>query len=114
MMRISVALAVALLWAIPASATDAQTVLAASRQSIQTAGYRTSGHLVRIDSSGARAAIWLFLPNAPKGPISHRLYSSILPFQPMRRFRSSRKSLLSAEPERFPMMSDSARKQGVR
>jgi hypothetical protein len=56
MMRISVALVVALLWAIPASATDVQTVLTAPRQHVQSADFRATGHLVRVDASGARTS----------------------------------------------------------
>jgi hypothetical protein len=54
-----VALAAALLlatlfWAIPANATDARAVLAAPRQRVQSADFRASGHLVRVDASGNR------------------------------------------------------------
>jgi hypothetical protein len=50
------ALAVALLFSIPASATDAASVLAAPRQRMETADFRASGHLVRMDESGARSS----------------------------------------------------------
>jgi hypothetical protein len=56
MIRISVALAVALLWAIPAGATDAQAVLAVPRQRVQSADFRATGHLVRVDASGSRTS----------------------------------------------------------
>ncbi len=47
-------LALALLSAIPANTTDATTVLAAPRQRVQLADFRATGHLVRVDASGAR------------------------------------------------------------
>jgi len=52
----SLALAAAMLWAIPSHATDVKTALAAQRQRIETADYRASGHLVRVDASGARTS----------------------------------------------------------
>jgi hypothetical protein len=48
------ALAAALLLAIPANAADAYAVLATPRQRVETADFRASGHLVRVDASGAR------------------------------------------------------------
>ena len=48
------ALATTLLLAIPASAADAHAVLATPRQRVETADFRASGHLVRVDASGAR------------------------------------------------------------
>ncbi|MFY9852944.1 MAG: outer membrane lipoprotein-sorting protein [Terracidiphilus sp.] len=50
----SIALVVALLCVIPSSATDVKMVLAASRQRIETADYRASGHLIRVDANGNR------------------------------------------------------------
>jgi hypothetical protein len=51
----SAALALSLLSSIPAhAATDPQALLAGPRQAIQQADYRASGHLVRVDASGAR------------------------------------------------------------
>ena len=50
------ALLFALFAAIPASSADLQAVLATPRQRVQTADYRVSGHLVRVDSSGARTS----------------------------------------------------------
>jgi hypothetical protein len=47
-------LAAALLMAIPASATDALTVLAVPRQRVQSADFRATGHLVRVDANGNR------------------------------------------------------------
>jgi hypothetical protein len=52
----SAALAATLLFAIPANATDAHTVLSTPRQRVQTADFRASGHLVRVDASGARTS----------------------------------------------------------
>jgi hypothetical protein len=48
------ALAAALLLAIRASAADAHALLATPRQRVETADFRASGHLVRVDASGAR------------------------------------------------------------
>jgi hypothetical protein len=48
------ALAAALLLAIPANAADAYAVLATPRQRVETADFRASGHLVRVDANGAR------------------------------------------------------------
>jgi hypothetical protein len=50
------ALALALLSALPAYAADTQALLAASRQAIQTADYRATGHLVRVDATGKRTS----------------------------------------------------------
>jgi hypothetical protein len=50
----SLALAVALLCAAPSYATDVNAVLAAPRQRVETADYRVSGHLVRVDANGNR------------------------------------------------------------
>jgi hypothetical protein len=50
------ALAWAVLSAIPAHAADPQALLAGPRQAIQQADYRASGHLVRVDASGARTS----------------------------------------------------------
>jgi len=60
-MRFSAAaLAMALLSAIPitvsAQAADPQAVLTASRQAVQKADYRASGHLVRVDAAGKRTS----------------------------------------------------------
>ena len=55
-MRVAyLALAAALLAPLPAQAADAHQALAPSRQRLQTADYRASGHLVRVDASGARS-----------------------------------------------------------
>ena len=54
MRHFSAALAATLLLSIPAKAADVHTVLAPARQLIETADYRASGHLVRVDASGAR------------------------------------------------------------
>jgi hypothetical protein len=54
-MRVSsFALAAALLCAAPSHAADVKTVLATPRQRIETADYRASGHLVRVDANGNR------------------------------------------------------------
>jgi hypothetical protein len=54
-MRVSsLALAVALLCAVPSYATDVKAELAAPRQRVETADYRVSGHLVRVDANGNR------------------------------------------------------------
>ena len=53
---ISLALAAALLIPYAAQATDAHSLLTASRQRLQTADYRVSGHLVKIDARGARTS----------------------------------------------------------
>jgi hypothetical protein len=56
-MRVSsLALAVALLCATPSFATDVKTVLASTRQRIETADYRASGHLIRVDANGNRTS----------------------------------------------------------
>jgi hypothetical protein len=47
-------LAAALLFVVPAGAADPHALLAAPRQRIETADFRASGHLVRVDASGAR------------------------------------------------------------
>ena len=44
----------ALLLAIPAGAADAHALLAAPRQRVETADFRASGHLVRVDANGDR------------------------------------------------------------
>ena len=54
MSRFFVALTAVLLCALHANATDASKVLAAPRQRVQTADYRASGHLVRVDADGNR------------------------------------------------------------
>jgi hypothetical protein len=46
----------ALVLTVPAPAADVQTVLAAPRQRVQTADFRASGHLVRVDASGVRTS----------------------------------------------------------
>ncbi len=48
------ALAAALLVPIAAQAADAHSALEASRQRVQTADYRASGHIVRVQANGAR------------------------------------------------------------
>jgi hypothetical protein len=50
----SLALAATLLVPLAARATDAHSVLAAPRQRIESADYRASGHLVRVQANGAR------------------------------------------------------------
>src|SRR5208282_3855021 len=60
MRRAGLALAI-LLCALPALAGDVNTVLAAQRQRLQTADYRASGHLVRVDANGARTSFTLTL-----------------------------------------------------
>jgi hypothetical protein len=57
MRRFPIALAAALLCAIPANATDAATVLAAPRQRVQSADFRATGHLVRVDEKGSRISL---------------------------------------------------------
>jgi hypothetical protein len=56
MSRLFVALAVALLWTIPVNALDAPNVLAAPRQRVQSADFRATGHLVRVEANGARTS----------------------------------------------------------
>lgn len=58
-MRIAaLALALALLPAVvPAGPADVRTVLAAPKERIETADYRISGHLVRVDANGARTSL---------------------------------------------------------
>jgi hypothetical protein len=51
-----VALAATLLLTIPARATDAHTVVALSRARVQSANFRASGHLVRVDAGGVRTS----------------------------------------------------------
>jgi len=54
-MRLStVALAAALVCAIPANATDARDVLAVPRQRVQSTDFRATGHLLRVDANGIR------------------------------------------------------------
>lgn len=54
-MRVSsLALVVALLCATPSFGADVKTLLAAPRHRIETADYRASGHLVRVDANGSR------------------------------------------------------------
>jgi hypothetical protein len=51
-------LALALLpGAIPAGAVDVRSVLAGPKERIESADYRISGHLVRVDASGARTSL---------------------------------------------------------
>jgi hypothetical protein len=50
------ALAAALLLAMPAGAADVHALLATPRQRVETADFRASGHLVRVDASGARTS----------------------------------------------------------
>jgi hypothetical protein len=57
MKRHSFVLAATLACAIPASATDAHTVLVAPRQHVQSADFRASGHLVRVDANGNRISV---------------------------------------------------------
>ena len=45
-----------LLLAFPANAVDTQTVLAAPRQRVQTADFRATGHLVRVEANGSRTS----------------------------------------------------------
>jgi hypothetical protein len=52
----SAALALALLSAILAHASDPQSLLAGPRQAVEQADYRASGHLVRVDASGKRTS----------------------------------------------------------
>ena len=54
-MRVSsLALAVALVCATPSYGADVKTLLAVPRQRIETADYRASGHLIRVDANGNR------------------------------------------------------------
>ena len=54
-MRVSsLTLAVALFFVTPSHAADVKTLLAAPRQRIETADYRASGHLIRVDANGNR------------------------------------------------------------
>jgi hypothetical protein len=48
--------ALAALAAIPSQAADASAVLAAERHLIQTADYRISGHLIRVQANGVRVS----------------------------------------------------------
>jgi hypothetical protein len=50
------ALAVALFFAPLANAADAHAVLATPRQNVEKADFRASGHLVRVEASGARTS----------------------------------------------------------
>ena len=50
----AVLLSSALLFAAPAHAPDVQTVLSAPRQRVQTADFRATGHLVRVQVNGIR------------------------------------------------------------
>jgi hypothetical protein len=51
------ALAATLLAALPANAADAHAVLAAPLQRVQSADFRASGHLVRVDANGNRLSL---------------------------------------------------------
>jgi hypothetical protein len=57
MRRFWAALAVAVLLAMPAGATDASAVLTVPRQRVLSADFRVTGHLVRVDASGARTSL---------------------------------------------------------
>lgn len=57
MRRFPIALAAALLSALPANAADASTVLAAPRQRVQSADFRATGHLVRVEDNGNRISL---------------------------------------------------------
>ena len=48
------ALLAAMLFPLTAQATDAHSPLEASRQRLQTADYRASGHLIRVNANGSR------------------------------------------------------------
>jgi hypothetical protein len=50
------ALAATLLLTMPAHATDAHTVVSLSRARVQSANFRASGHLVRVDAGGVRTS----------------------------------------------------------
>jgi hypothetical protein len=52
----SAAMVATLLLSISANAADVHKVLASARQLVETADYRASGHLVRVDESGARTS----------------------------------------------------------
>jgi hypothetical protein len=52
----SLALAAALLVPLAAQAADAHSVLAAPRQRIESADYRASGHLIRVEATGIRSS----------------------------------------------------------
>ena len=54
MSLLSAAVVATLLLPIPAKAADVHTVLAPARQLVETADYRASGHLVRVDANGNR------------------------------------------------------------
>ena len=54
MMLLSAAMAATLLLQIPAKAADVRAVLAPARQLVQTADYRASGHLDRVQADGIR------------------------------------------------------------
>jgi hypothetical protein len=53
----SLALAAALLIPLAAQAADAHSVLAVPRQRIESADYRASGHLVRVQANGVRISV---------------------------------------------------------
>jgi len=55
-LRLSAVLALALLSAVPVHGADTQALLTASRQAIQQADYRATGHLVRVDAAGKRTS----------------------------------------------------------
>jgi Outer membrane lipoprotein-sorting protein len=55
-MRLFAVLALALLSAVPPHSADTQSLLAASRQALQAADYRATGHLVRVDAAGKRTS----------------------------------------------------------
>ena len=85
-MRVSsLALAVALVCATPSYGADVKTLLAVPRQRIETADYRASGHLVRVDANGAPTHILLEMrPNKQNVvQIAHRgdATAATLPFE---------------------------------
>jgi Outer membrane lipoprotein-sorting protein len=55
-LKLSAVLALALLSAVPVYGADTQALLTASRQAIQQADYRATGHLVRVDGTGKRTS----------------------------------------------------------
>jgi hypothetical protein len=56
MRGLGAAMAVAVLLAMPAGATDAAAVIAVPRARVQTADFRAVGHLVRVDANGTRSS----------------------------------------------------------
>lgn len=66
----------AILLAIPAVAADLHAVLAVPRQRVETADFRVSGRLVRVDSKGTRSTLPLTIEALGSARVLHVLIST--------------------------------------